>query len=61
MNKISSVLKASTKAMAFGNILFGGVIGVGVIVSASAEMEARFKVFNKGNSVYDKVKRASIE
>ena len=31
-----SIVKSSTKAMAFGNILFGGVIGVGVDVATGA-------------------------
>lgn len=42
-------------------VLIKNDISAAGIVSASAEMEARFKVINKGNSIYDKVKRASIE
>ena len=32
----TSVVKSSTKAMAAGNILFGGVIGVGVDMASGA-------------------------
>jgi uncharacterized protein YceK len=35
----NSVVKSSTKGMAFGNLLFGGLIGVGVDVASGAAFD----------------------
>ena len=52
----SSSVKSSTKAMAFGNILIGGVIGAGIDIASGAaydypnDISVEMIALNKGNS-----------